>query len=160
MVKTPEYAEVLKLWENSVRASHDFITATDINDYKVLISNSLLNMEVFCIKQADQIQGFIALADRKIQLLFVHPDVFNTGIGKKLMQFAIQHRHAQRVDVNAQNKRAVSFYLNLGFEIDEKFPADAAGKPYPVWSLRLNQIHSAKNIWQKWRNKLASIIEL
>ena len=154
MVKTSEHAEVLKLWENSVRASHDFITETDIEDYRLLISNSLWGMEVFCVENANQMQGFIALADRKVQLLFVRPDVFGQGIGKKLMHFAIQHWQAWMVDVNAQNKRAVMFYLSLGFEIHEKFPVDGAGKPYPVWSLKLPEHMANHNTWKSWKKWL------
>ncbi|GGE65585.1 putative acetyltransferase [Pedobacter psychrotolerans] len=159
-VKEIEHLQVLKLWEDSVRASHDFITETDIEDYRERISNSLINMELFCIEKAEEMQGFIALANYKIQLLFVHPKVYRQGIGKNLIDFAIQHHQACMVDVNAQNTRAVSFYKSLGFEVYQKFPNDGAGKPYPVWSLRLNHIKSKENIWQDWKNKLASILKL
>lgn len=159
-VKEMEHLQVLKLWEDSVRASHDFITEMDIEDYRIMISNSLNNMQIFCIEKADQMQGFIALANNKIQLLFVHPEFYRQGIGKSLIDFAIKHHRVWMVDVNAQNERAVSFYLSLGFEVYQKFPTDGAGKSYPVWSLRLNKINSLKNIWQKWNNKLVSVLKL
>jgi len=158
-IREKEHHQVLRLWEDSVRASHDFITETDIEDYRELISNSLINMELFCIEKADQMQGFIALANYKIQLLFVHPKFYRQGIGKSLIDFAIQNYQVYMVDVNAQNTRAVLFYQSLGFEVYQKFPHDNAGKPYPIWSLRLSRHLAGKQKWMGWRNMFSSLFK-
>jgi len=55
----------------------------------------------------------------KIEMLFIHPDVFGKGIGKLLFQFAIRELSAHTVDVNEQNKNAVGFYLKMGFKLAE-----------------------------------------
>ncbi|MFW0718209.1 GNAT family N-acetyltransferase [Pedobacter sp. N23S346] len=154
-----EHASVLQLWEESVRASHDFITEKDIDHYRKLISDSLVNLDLFGVEEADQLQAFIALSNHKIQLLFVRPDAFRRGFGKCLIQFAVKEHGAWLVDVNAQNERALSFYLSLGFEVYQKFPHDSAGKPYPVWSLRLSRHLAGRKKWMGWRNMFSSLFK-
>lgn len=154
-----EHASVLQLWEESVRASHDFITEKDIDHYRQMITKSLENLHLFAVHEGNQMQGFIALSNYKIQLLFVHPNAFRKGFGKRLIQFAIQEHQAWLVDVNAQNEQALSFYLNLGFKVYHKFPNDGAGKPYPVWSLRLKRKLSGRQTWKGWRNMFSSLFK-
>ncbi|MFD2287014.1 GNAT family N-acetyltransferase [Pedobacter petrophilus] len=156
-IKPNEHTRVLQLWEESVRASHDFITEKDIGHYRKMIAESLVNLKLFAVDEADQMQGFIALSDHKIQLLFVHPNAFRRGFGKRLIQYAVQEHRARLVDVNAQNGQAMSFYLSLGFRVYDKFPNDGAGKPYPVWSLRLKRNFNRKQRWNGWRKILFSL---
>ncbi len=152
-----EHSSVLQLWEESVSASHDFITKKDIDHYKEMIAESLVNFELFAVDEGDEMQGFIALSNQKIQMLFVHPNAFRRGFGKRLIQYAVQVHRAWLVDVNAQNEQALSFYLSMGFRIYHKFPNDSAGKPYPVWSLRLKRNLSGKQRWKAWRKLLSSL---
>jgi len=158
-VEAAEHQDILMLWEDSVRASHDFITEADIDEYRLRISSSLPNLTVFCIEAEGLIQGFIALSDHKIQLLFVHPRAFRKGFGKRLIAFGIEKHKAWLVDVNAQNQNALSFYLSLGFKVYHKFANDGAGKPYPVWSLRLNRMYRNKQQWREFRKKLSTFFK-
>lgn len=158
--KIAEHAEILTLWEDSVRASHDFITEADIDDYRKLIADRLPDLKLFCLEEAGRLQAFIAISNRKIQLLFVHPRAFRQGFGKHLTHFAIQQHHVWMVDVNAQNERAVSFYLNMGFHVHEKFATDGLNKPYPVWELRLNKIRDDHQKWMVWKKKVVSLFQI
>lgn len=61
------------------------------------------------------------------------------GYGKQLIEFAIYHKHIFKVDVNEQNEKATSFYLNRGFDIVGRDETDPNGNPFPILHLSLNE---------------------
>lgn len=135
---TEDYPELLTLWEESVRATHDFLEEIDIQVYKRLIGDKYLEtLNLYCIKTDKGILGFIGLQNKLIQMLFVHPDYINQGIGRQLIDFAISKHNVNEVDVNEQNTYALEFYKRLGFEVFDRFDTDDAGKPFPILSLSL-----------------------
>ncbi len=139
-VKKPtpsDYNELTALWEASVRATHHFLSEADIYFLKPLVRNEYLkNVDLFCIRDAKKnIAAFIGLMGKKIEMLFVRPDMIGNGLGKKLLDFAISLRNVNRVDVNEQNKQAVCFYQRYGFKFISRDPVDAMGKPYPILHL-------------------------
>ena len=67
----------------------------------------------------------------------MHPDSRGTGIGQRLVRFAVDVLGAQTVDVNEQNEQAVGFYRRLGFEVEGRSPLDPLGKPYPMLHMRI-----------------------
>ena len=132
------YPELILVWEESVRATHDFLSPGDIEYYKPLILEQYFDqVQLFFISENNRIQGFIGLDQTDIQMLFIQPQSRGFGIGKALLNFAIQHRGANAVDVNEQNQQAVGFYLHMGFETVARADHDSAGKPYPILSMRL-----------------------
>lgn len=133
-----DYDELIQLWEASVSATHKFLTERDIQDYKLLIYDYYFDLQdLYYLKDADRMLGFIGLNADFIQMLFVSPNVIGKGIGTALINFAIDAHGAKTVDVNEQNTDAVEFYKNIGFEVVERSEEDAAGKPYPVLSMEL-----------------------
>ncbi len=136
------YHELIELWEKSVRATHHFLSEADIRQYKRLIFEQYFDqLQLFCIKTDNKIDGFIGIAGKLIQMLFVDPKVRGRGVGKTLIQFGIHNHFVNEVGVNEQNEQAVGFYKHLGFQIVERFEEDAAGKPYPILSMHLaNQL--------------------
>ena len=133
-----DYLEIIAIWEASVRATHHFLNEEDILQYKSLIFNQYLDtVNLFCIKAEQKMLGFMGLNGDMIQMLFLHPDAIGTGLGKALLEFAINEKHCTKVDVNEQNESALSFYKHFGFIIIERYDHDAAGKPYPILSLTL-----------------------
>ncbi|RZM28482.1 MAG: GNAT family N-acetyltransferase, partial [Pedobacter sp.] len=130
--QTDDYDELIHLWEESVRATHKFLSEKDIADYKLLIYDYYFDTQnLYYLKDEAKIQGFIGLNDDFIQMLFVRPDLIGQGIGKTLIDFAVEEHGAKTVDVNEQNVNAVGFYQKLGFHVVERSEMDAAGKPYP-----------------------------
>ena len=135
---TSHYSELIELWEASVRATHDFLNESDIQDYKPLIHDQYFDqLDLFFMIKNEHIQGFIGLDGQLVQMLFIHPKSRGLGVGKSLLNFAIETYGIDTVDVNEQNVQAVGFYKHLGFEIIERFEHDATGKPYPILSMRL-----------------------
>lgn len=131
---TADYPEITEVWEASVRATHHFLPESDIEYFRPLILNEFLNaVSLHCIRNEEgRILGFLGVADRKIEMLFIHPDSRGRGIGKQLLQFAVEQLGAFRLDVNEQNEQAVGFYGKMGFVVNGRSPVDGMGKPYPL----------------------------
>ena len=135
-----DFPEIVEVWEASVRATHDFLTEADIQYFKPLILNEYLKaVELFCIRENGEILGFLGLSPDKIEMLFLHPDAFSQGIGRKLVQFAIHEKGIKKVDVNEQNPPAVGFYKHLGFEVVSRNPLDSQGNPFPILAMKLKK---------------------
>lgn len=134
-----DYVELVSVWEASVRATHDFLKEEDILFYKPLILNEYLKaVDLYCIKNNDTITGFMGLSEGSIEMLFIHPAFRGSGIGKSLLQFAINELNANKVDVNEQNDQALGFYLKMGFKVVNRSELDGMGKPYPILHMELN----------------------
>ena len=133
------YAELLKVWENSVRATHDFITEEDIEFFKpVIIEQAFPAVILRCVKNEDgSILGFVGTHDAKIEMLFILNESRGQGIGKVLLQYAIEQLGATKVDVNEQNPLAVGFYQKMGFKVVSRSPLDDMGKPFPILHMTL-----------------------
>jgi putative acetyltransferase len=133
-----DFTELARLWEASVRATHHFLTEENIRFFKPLIREQYLQMvALYCTRNSDgTIAGFIGIADRKVEMLFVAPGMRGKGIGKLLLRFAIDQLHVNAVDVNEQNPQATGFYLHEGFEITGRSETDSLGKPFPLLHLR------------------------
>jgi len=134
-----DYAEMLILWENSVRATHDFISDEDIAFFKpIIIEQAFPAVSLHCVKN-DQgaIIGFVGVHQQKIEMLFILNAVRGQGVGKLLLEFAITQLAADSVDVNEQNPQALGFYKHMGFNVISRSPLDDMGKPFPILHMKL-----------------------
>jgi putative acetyltransferase len=130
--------EILAIWENSVLATHHFLSLTDFVEIKQLVANLNFNeFQVFCSVNENTVMGFIGVADEKVEMLFLDPKYFGHGIGKKLLSFAVDELNVNKVDVNEQNTKAIKFYQNFGFQTFERTDKDDQGKSYPLLRMKL-----------------------
>ncbi|MGE4558221.1 MAG: GNAT family N-acetyltransferase [Desulfovibrionaceae bacterium] len=129
-----DYLQLVEIWEVSVRATHDFLSEEDIQFFKPLILHEYLAaVDLYCMVDAsDGMHGFLGVAERKIEMLFLAPQSRGKGIGRMLLEFAIAELGANKVDVNEQNPAAVGFYEHMGFKTLSRSPVDGAGKPFPL----------------------------
>lgn len=82
--------QILTIWEKSVLATHDFLTSTDFEEIKELVSKMNFNdFQIFCLTKENLVLGFIGVADKKVEMLFLDPEYFGQGLGHKLLTFAI-----------------------------------------------------------------------
>jgi putative acetyltransferase len=139
--KLGDYEELTRVWEASVRATHDFLPESYIELLKNLVlSRYLDSVMLICTKDSSQrITGFAGVAAGKIEMLFIDPDHRGQGLGKKLLHYALEHLNADELDVNEQNPQALGFYFKQGFEVIGRSEVDGMGQPYPLLHMRLRQ---------------------
>ncbi|MEW4564133.1 GNAT family N-acetyltransferase [Bremerella sp. JC770] len=137
-VDPSEYEEIVTVWEASVRATHDFLPEAMIDYFRPLILNEYLAaVTLASIRTRDgQIVGFLGTAGHRIEMLFVHPEFHRRGIGRSLLQHAIDVQEVTEVDVNEQNPGAISFYQRMGFEQYARSETDGQGNPFPLLHMR------------------------
>lgn len=130
--------QVLTIWEKSVLATHDFLTRRDFEEIKDLVNGINFNdFQVFCLTKGNLVLGFIGVADKKIEMLFLDPQYFGKGLGKKLLNFSVKKLNADKLDVNEQNTKALKFYQSSGFETFERTDKDDQGRNYPLLRMKL-----------------------
>lgn len=140
-----EFEAITNLWEDSVRATHDFLPQAEVLALRPqLLHDWLPAVDLRVLTDPhDTIIAFSGVVNDKLEMLFVAPQAFGQGAGKALLQYAIEHTGVRLVDVNEANPKALDFYLHQGFEVVGRSALDAQGKPYPLLHLRLSQTHLA-----------------
>lgn len=130
--------QLLFVWEKSVLATHSFLSKDDFISIREIVHTlDFNNFDVYCLTQEYKVIGFLGLLEKKVEMLFLDPNHFGQGLGKKLMDFAINQLKANKVDVNEQNSMAVKFYEKLGFATYERSEKDDHGKNYPLLRMKL-----------------------
>lgn len=130
--------DLIDVWEQSVRATHDFLDPGDIDFFKSLVEKIDFNaFDVYCAFDNEKMIGILGVADRKLEMLFISPDQIGKGIGRQLMHFVLNTLHVNQVDVNEGNHSATEFYKRFGFEVYDRTPVDDHGKPYPILKMKL-----------------------
>lgn len=139
IVEKADYLELIKIWEASVRASHEFLAEGDLQELKPLILEQYFDaVDLRCAKDGyGEIQGFCGVHGGNIEMLFIAPDAHGKGIGAMLAAHAIREQGATKVDVNEQNEQALGFYRHIGFRVTGRSPVDGQGKPYPLLHMAL-----------------------
>lgn len=133
-----EYDELIHIWESAVRHTHKFLTEEHIEFYKPLIRKHYLPaVELYIIRSAGgRIAAFMGLSDELIEMLFVAPEEQGKGYGKRLIEYALENKGIDKVDVNEENVKALDFYLHQGFRIIGRDETDSIGKPFPILHLQ------------------------
>ncbi|MFD2521822.1 GNAT family N-acetyltransferase [Emticicia soli] len=139
-VNPNEHDSLLDIWELSVRATHHFLEEENILFFKQTIHEHKYFelVELVCVRnQNNRILGFMGTDADSLEMLFVHPDAIGKGVGKTLMNYALNTLKVRKVDVNEQNQQAYLFYLHHGFRVANRSETDGTGKPFPILHLVL-----------------------
>lgn len=124
----------MDIWDASVRASHDFLTDDDISEIRECLPNTLTHiLHLIVAKDENNFPvAFMGVEDGWLEILFVSPNHFGIGIGRKLVQYGIDNLGIEQVTVNGQNPNAIGFYEHLGFRIYRRTACDGEGRPFPL----------------------------
>lgn len=131
-----DYPVLIEIWESAVKATHHFLSDEDFEFYKSHIPIYFQHVSLY--KYVDingETKGFLGVEDDSIEMLFVDNKSRGTGIGKKLLDYAINKLNARKVDVNEQNTQALDFYYHFGFKEVDRSEYDGEGKGYPILHL-------------------------
>lgn len=138
--RTPELvADLLDIWEASVRATHHFLSNEEIIQIKEYVPQALKGVAHLVIAEDENEKPtvFMGTENNRLEMLFLSPEVRGKGLGKQLFQYAIQNYSVQEVTVNEQNPQAVGFYEHLGFKTYKRTENDEEGNPYPLLYMKL-----------------------
>ena len=97
---------LISVWERAVRATHLFLTEQDIQNLIPHGRRALSVVDLFVVNDNECPIAFMGISDDKIEMLFVSPDYFRKGIGKRLIRLAIDECKIRYIDVNEQNPNA------------------------------------------------------
>ena len=133
-----DYPVLVQVWEDSVRATHDFLPDAYITLLREHVLHKYLDaVMLVCCKDRQRICGFAGVANGRVDMLFVAPEYRGKGVGRRLLRYAIDELNAEYLDVNEQNPQALGFYLHEGFKVIGRSETDGLGQPYPLLHMKL-----------------------
>ena len=122
------------IWEDSVRATHLFLSEAEIQEIKAYVLQALTGVSHLLVAERAQGQpvAFMGIEGPRLEMLFLSPAERGAGLGRQLLEYGIRHYHLQELTVNEQNPQAVGFYQHMGFETYRRTDCDEQGGPYPL----------------------------
>lgn len=121
---------VVDLWLKSSIKAHSFIEASfwegQVNAMREVYIPSA---DTWVADYEGMLVGFVSLNEEMLAALFVHPFFQGNGIGKQLLQFAMEQSDSLVLSVYKENKRAMDFYRKQGFEVVQEQVDKHTGMP-------------------------------
>lgn len=138
-VTAKDMTDILQVWESSVKTTHLFLTEEDIVSLRSFVEEGVKFISTLAVIRDEEgtIQSFIGVHDNKIEMLFVKDTCRGRGLGKHLVNWAINTLNIKFVDVNEQNEQGLGFYKYMGFEIFDRSELDEQGNPFPILHMKL-----------------------
>lgn len=126
--------QLTAIWEDSVRATHLFLSEAEIQTIKAYVPQALTGVSHLLVAERAQGQpvAFMGIEGPRLEMLFLSPAERGAGLGRQLLEYGIRHYHLQELTVNEQNPQAVGFYQHMGFETYRRTDCDEQGGPYPL----------------------------
>ena len=133
--------ELLNVWEDSVRATHNFLSNEEIEKIKEFVPQALSNIAHLII-ETDENKipiAFMGIEKQKLEMLFITSKCRGKGIGKKMLLYGIENYKINDLAVNEDNPQAKGFYEHMGFKVYQRNELDDQGNPYPVLYMKLEK---------------------
>ena len=133
--RTPELVEkLLRVWEDSVRATHLFLSDGEIINIREYVPLALTGIAHLIIAEDDAGEpvAFMGIQEGSLEMLFIENAQRGKGLGRKLLEYGIEKHAVERLAVNEQNPQAKGFYEHMGFAVYKRTDLDELGNPYPL----------------------------
>lgn len=132
-------SNLIAVWEASVRATHLFLSDSEILSIKEYVPQALKSIDKLIIAENDEEKpiAFMGIENETLEMLFITPSERGQGLGKLLLQYGISNYKVNRLTVNEQNPQAKGFYEHMGFHVYKRTDYDEQGNPYPLLYMRL-----------------------
>ncbi len=130
---------LIEIWEDSVKATHLFLSSSEIKSIKKYVPQALLEVDhLLIIKDKKQkIIAFAGVDNQRLEMLFIKNSERGKGYGKQLLNHVIKKYQINELTVNEQNPQVVAFYKNMGFNTYKRTEIDEQGNPYPLLYMKL-----------------------
>ncbi|MCI8412027.1 MAG: GNAT family N-acetyltransferase [Clostridia bacterium] len=134
-------SQLLELWEDSVKATHLFLSNEEINNIKEYVPQAISGVShvVIIENESHQPIAFMGIEDTKLEMLFIKNSERGKGLGKQLLNYGIENYNVNELAVNEQNPNAKEFYEYMGFKTYKRTEVDEQGNPYPILYMRLER---------------------
>lgn len=132
-------SKLIAVWEASVRATHLFLSDSEILSIKEYVPQALKSVDKLIIAENEEEKpiAFMGIENETLEMLFITPSERGQGLGKLLLQYGISNYKVNRLTVNEQNPQAKGFYEHMGFHVYKRTDYDEQGNPYPLLYMRL-----------------------
>lgn len=143
--KTDLIHALLSVWESSVRATHSFLSDKEIANIKQYVPQALREIPHLLIAENEDgaAISFAGIDGHKLEMLFVAAEHRGKGVGRQLLQYAVDTYTVNELAVNEQNPQAIGFYEHMGFQIYKRSGTDEQGNPYPILYMRRTENYGA-----------------
>lgn len=130
--------QLIKVWESSVRATHDFLSEDEILRIKEYVPQAICGVEKLIIAENEGIIcAFMGLENGRPEMLFIATNESGHGLGRQLITLAVEKYNVTELTVNEQNRSALGFYGHMGFNAYKRTETDEEGGPYPLIYMRI-----------------------
>ena len=131
--------QLLKVWENSVRETHLFLSDREIANIKGYVPQALKQVKHLIVleDENDYPVAFMGIENGTLEMLFISPEERGKGLGRQMLQHGMQNYAVERLTVNEQNPQAKGFYEHVGFKVYKRTECDEQGNPYPLLYMSL-----------------------
>ncbi|MBE9242786.1 GNAT family N-acetyltransferase [Synechocystis salina] len=125
-----DQAALLTVWYRAAAIAHCFLPANYFQQERSDIVDLYLPMaETWVYEHQGEVVGFISLLGQTVGGFFVDPEMQDKGVGRSLMDHAVQLRGALNVEVFEQNEIGRRFYSRYGFVPVSSSHHNATGQP-------------------------------
>lgn len=131
---------VMDIWIKSTIKAHHFISKEYWQNNYNTVKNVYIPMsDTFVYEDNEGIKGFISIINNEfIGALFVDINFQGNGIGKKLIDYAMNKYKELELAVYKENETSVEFYINRGFKIVKEQINDDSGYSEYIMQKSLN----------------------
>ena len=133
--------KLLTVWEDSVRVTHFFLSDAEIERIRAYVPEAMGGVSRLFVaeRRTGQPIAFMGVEGERLEMLFITSEARGAGLGRRLLEYAVQGCGVRELTVNEQNPQAVGFYWHMGFESYRRTDCDEEGNPYPLVYMRLAQ---------------------
>ena len=133
--------QLLEVWEDSVKATHTFLSNEEIEKIKEYVPQALIGISHLIIETDENGNpiAFMGIEENKLEMLFIKSSERGKGLGKKLLNYGIENYGVNKLAVNEQNPEAKGFYEHMGFKVYKRNELDEQGNHYPILYMKLER---------------------
>lgn len=132
--------QLVKIWRDSVEETHLFLSDLEIDNIQKCIPQALENIPHLIVAEDNNGTpvAFMGIDKQKLEMLFILSKEQGCGLGRKLIEYAINEYSINELGVNEQNPQAKGFYEHMGFQVYKRTETDEQGLPYPILYMKLS----------------------
>ncbi|RDW22110.1 N-acetyltransferase [Oceanobacillus chungangensis] len=127
--KKTEVNKLVEIWYEGSLIAHDFIDKDYWKSQQTEMKEKYLPMsETYVISNDNDVVGFVSMVNNYLAALFIDVKHQGEGYGKGLLNFIKRRRENIQLNVYKKNNKAVNFYLENGFVIENESLDEQTGE--------------------------------